>query len=214
MPCSATGIHGYDRAMPTIEQIRARLQGEPERAPLPALRNAAVAVVLRPQPRTRVPDLLFIRRAERRGDPWSGHMAFPGGHADAGDADLVATACRETSEEVGLDLARHGELVGGFEGMEAAPGGRPIGVRVTPFVFELTSSPAALALSDEVAGVVWAPLDALVRGDNHVERFRHGRTGAGLYPGYALDDEHFVWGLTYKLLHTFFARIAPDWRAP
>jgi len=199
--------------MATMEQIRARLRADALRVPVPGMRNAAVAVVLRPHQATRIPDLLFIRRAERVGDPWSGHMAFPGGHADAGDADLVATAQRETEEEVGLDLGRHGELVGSFEGLEAAPGGRPIGMRVTPFVFELKSQPE-LALSDEVAGVVWAPLDVLVRGDNHVERHRHGRSGAGLYPGYALDDEHFVWGLTYRLLHTFFAHIAPDWRAP
>ncbi len=55
-------------------------------------------------PDTRVTDLLFIRRAEKSGDPWSGHMAFPGGHMESSDASLLAAAIRETQEEIGLDL--------------------------------------------------------------------------------------------------------------
>src|SRR5262249_28795811 len=37
-------------------------------------------------------------------DPWSGHMAFPGGRVDPGDADARAAAERETLEELGLSL--------------------------------------------------------------------------------------------------------------
>src|SRR5512138_157863 len=66
----------------------------------PALRWAAVAVVLVPSPDA----VLLIRRAERPGDPWSGHMALPGGRRESGDADLVATAIREAAEELGLAL--------------------------------------------------------------------------------------------------------------
>src|SRR5512147_1099599 len=73
-------------------------------------RVAAVAAVLRQG--TDGVELLFIRRAKRRGDPWSGHMAWPGGKREAGDAGLVACAVRETREEVGLDLQAHGELIG------------------------------------------------------------------------------------------------------
>lgn len=52
------------------------------------------------------PEVLFIKRASRSGDRWTGHIAFPGGRQDPNDADDVATGIRETQEEVGLDLQR------------------------------------------------------------------------------------------------------------
>src|SRR5262245_25531983 len=66
-------------------------------------RQAAVAIVLHEA--ATGPEMLFIERAQRRGDPWSGHMAFPGGRVDSTDAHARAAAERETREEVGLDLA-------------------------------------------------------------------------------------------------------------
>ena len=49
-------------------------------------------------------DVLFIRRAEYEGDPWSGHIALPGGQVDPDDASPVHAACREVHEEVGVSL--------------------------------------------------------------------------------------------------------------
>jgi 8-oxo-dGTP pyrophosphatase MutT (NUDIX family) len=51
-------------------------------------------------------EILFIKRAGRVGDRWSGHTALPGGRRDPTDADDRAAAIRETKEEVGLDLTR------------------------------------------------------------------------------------------------------------
>ena len=64
--------------------------------PKHSARQAAVAVILRQfVGRT---EILFIKRADKKGDPWSGQMAFPGGHLDKADADLKAAAMRETEE--------------------------------------------------------------------------------------------------------------------
>lgn len=49
-------------------------------------------------------EVLLIKRATRRGDPWSGDVAFPGGHVETGETDVEA-AVRETMEEIGLDLS-------------------------------------------------------------------------------------------------------------
>ena len=59
------------------------------------------------------PEILFIKRAGRAGDRWSGHTALPGGRRDPLDADDRAAAIRETMEEVGLDLTRSDCLYAG-----------------------------------------------------------------------------------------------------
>src|SRR5688572_1073758 len=87
--------------------------------PAPAGRHAVVAAILRDSPAG--VEVLLIRRAEHEFDPWSGHMALPGGHGDAVDESLVATAVREVSEEVGLDLLEHAELLGRLPELVAFP---------------------------------------------------------------------------------------------
>src|ERR1017187_10973735 len=65
--------------------------------------EAAVAIVLARSPEE---SILLIRRAERQGDPWSGHWSFPGGRRDPQDPDLLHTALRELDEECGIRLER------------------------------------------------------------------------------------------------------------
>ena len=203
----------YHPGMITLPDIRHRLRThEPPGLPPPAgERRAAVAVILREH--AQGPEILFIRRAERNGDPWSGHMAFPGGHLDDVDATLTDTAVRETREEIGLDLERHGRLLGRIVHQDASPPSRPNGMLVAPFVFELDHTPQ-FELSDEVAGVVWTPLVPIARGERHTRQARHGRVGFGHFPGYLLEGDHFVWGLTYRMLHTFFEAVHPAWTPP
>ena len=59
------------------------------------------------------PEILFIKRASRNGDRWTGHIALPGGGRESADEDDCATSIRETKEEIGLDLtADHCMVVG------------------------------------------------------------------------------------------------------
>lgn len=51
------------------------------------------------------PEILFIRRAARKGDRWTSHVALPGGRRDPEDEDDRAAAIRECGEEVGLDIS-------------------------------------------------------------------------------------------------------------
>jgi len=72
--------------MPSIAEIRRRLEAHrPITHPVLGRRQAAVAMILRDA--GPVPEVLFIERASHPGDPWSGHMAFPGGRVDPGDSD-------------------------------------------------------------------------------------------------------------------------------
>ncbi len=153
---------------------------------------AAVAVVLVPSPDA----VLLIRRAERAGDPWSGHMALPGGRRDPADQDLVATAVRETFEEVGMRLDR-GDLLGGLDDVvPRTPVLPPIAVR--PFVFGLADQPE-LTPNPEVAGVRWVHLDHLLHPETYHSARLEIRGEPREFPAYRVD-ESIVWGMTERIL--------------
>lgn len=186
-----------------LDKVRARLAGRPRKQfEGEAQRRAAVAAILRKGPLET--ELLLIRRAEREGDPWSGHIALPGGHKAVEDADLLATARRETQEEVGLDLTQH-ELLGGLDEHAASAQGRFIGLVIAPFVFALRHA-AELRPNHEVADLLWAPLGRMARGEIDVvkELERDGRTVR--FPGFGVG-EHVVWGLTHRVLQSLFAAL-------
>ncbi len=157
---------------------------------------AAVALVLASGPDS----LLLIRRAERAGDPWSGQAGLPGGRHDPIDRDLLATAARETSEEVGLAL-EPGACIGVLD--DVAPRTRllpPIAVR--PFVFTVSSRPP-LALNPEIAAARWVPLDRL-RNPSAIRPYSITLRGElRTFPAYHVDDL-VVWGMTERILSGFF----------
>lgn len=113
------------------------------------------------------PECLFIKRAARVGDRWTSHVALPGGKRDPEDADDRATAIRETSEEIRLDLTDAGKVVsvGNLpERVVSTNLGRVPIMVLCPFVFlymtpgreEMEMQPA------EVASVHWVPLRVLL----------------------------------------------------
>lgn len=167
----------------------------------PALIWAAVAVVLVPAPDA----LLLIRRAERTGDPWSGHMALPGGRRAPDDPDLVTTAIREAGEEVGLQLPRH-TLLGSLDDVvPRTPVLPPIAIR--PYAFALPGR-LPLALNVEVAAARWVLLDRLLHRDTyHSVRLEISGESRDV-PAYELDDG-IVWGLTERILTPLLERLAP-----
>jgi 8-oxo-dGTP pyrophosphatase MutT (NUDIX family) len=186
-----------------LDAVRARLSGrQPKLFQGQAQRRAAVAAILRRGPLET--ELLLIRRAERAGDPWSGHIALPGGHESPGDPNLLATARRETREEVGLDLAEH-ELLGALDEHAASAQGRFIGLVIAPFVFALRRD-AELRPNYEVADLLWAPLGRMARGEIDVvkELERDGRLVS--FPGFGVG-EHVVWGLTHRVLQSLFGAV-------
>lgn len=173
-------------------------------------RQAAVAVIL--MPRNTDVDILFIKRAETPGDPWSGHMAFPGGHRDPEDADLRSAAVRETWEEIGVDL-NQADYLGALDHQQALPAALPLKMLIAPHVFELKAQPS-FRINHEVAEVTWGSLALLISGECHDTETRAVITGATAFGGYRLEQGHFVWGLTYRMLKSFFSTLDPDWMPP
>ena len=184
--------------MPTLEEIREAL-GSYEAVTVAAegKRVASVAIVLRDGERG--PEVLLIERATREGDPWSGHMAFPGGRMDDTDRDVQAAAVRETWEEVGVDLA-NAEVLGRIDDMEGqhAAASRMV---ISAFAFFIQAPGPLSLLNSEVEDAFWFPLASLLDPDVHVD-YPMKRFGMGNFPGLLVGtpERHVVWGLTYKFL--------------
>jgi len=190
--------------MPTIEGVRRALADHrPEERE--AQMRAAVAMILRPNA-AGDSDVLLIERASREGDPWSGHMAFPGGRQSPLDPEPRITAERETLEEVGLDL-RPAELLGRLGDLEGRQAGKRVGLVISAFVYHLPEPPPLVVASHEVESAFWVPLPELLDPARHVDyRFGH-ELGSLTMPGIRVGsaDPHVVWGLTYRFLETFLA---------
>ena len=150
-----------------FNQLMPHLQGyeKPDRAYGEVTRRAAVAIVLHEVDGELC--LLMIRRAQREGDPWSGHMAFPGGRRDPDDIDDRFCAIRETREEIALDLDALGSEVCALGEVNTGWRADRPEMLVAPFIYRVEQLPE-LDLNYEVDAVVSVPLRFLMDRSNRV----------------------------------------------
>ena len=183
-------------AEPGWDTIRKALEMRPPHMLTDAVSAwAAVALILR-QGRGGI-ELLFIERAHRSGDPWSGQIAFPGGRSAPGETDLIRTAIRETREEIGLELDGEAELLGELDRIRAGARLRLFDLAIAPYVFRIDQE-AALELGDEVQQVHWLALaDLLDPRCQSVHEYR-GEGQAVSFPCLRIEPV-VVWGLTYRI---------------
>jgi 8-oxo-dGTP pyrophosphatase MutT (NUDIX family) len=174
-----------------IESLATRITLGDGRPPADGKRRAAVAVVLHDEPSPRV---LLMKRAEREGDPWSGHVSFPGGRREPTDRDLVHTAIRETREELGIDL-EGARLLGSLPAIHPIRSG-PNGVEVTPFVFA-TSAALEPVCGPEALSAFWLPIDLAVSGALD-STYVYPDTQM-TFPSWTFEG-HVIWGLTRRIL--------------
>lgn len=196
---------------PFTERLLSRLiVGERTRPPDDGRKRAAVAVLLHdpvgqsesgplqfgepPDPR-----VLLMKRVERVGDPWSGHISLPGGRHDARDPDLLATAIRETHEELNIDLTG-ARVVGRLPPLSPLTSG-PNGMEVTPFVF-VTHAAVEPQPGPEAESAFWLPIQLASSGaldDTYVYPGTN-RT----FPSWRYES-HTIWGLTWRILGDLLA---------
>ncbi len=194
-----------------IERLRAALrhggsdpvEGLPERA-------ASVAVVLH-----RVGEelgLLWIERAENPEDPWSGHMGFPGGKAEEGDASTLDTAVREAREELGLVLpgeAWLGELTPHpvYDRRGLAP------FRLVAHAFWLESLPALTLDPAEVARVHRIGLSYMVDPGHRTSVELVWKEQKLTFPAIRFQEKR-IWGLSYRVLVDLLGRLSREGLGP
>ena len=150
-------------------------------------------------------EVLFIERSAKKSDPWSGQMAFPGGRTSPTDADSVATAIRETKEELDIDLSGT-QVLGRLSDLEGGPRGSRQRLRVTPHLFWMSGRRPTITLNHEVAAAIWVPVEQLVDKKRYVD-YPYPPLGSDLWPGIAVEGERIIWGLTLRMLVDLFIRL-------
>ncbi len=172
--------------------------------------HAAVTLLIRPpggdlsiDPTGDSAEILFIKRAVRAGDPWSGHLAFPGGRAEERDSTLLEIAMREASEEVGIDARQGGRVLGRL------PTLRPLSARipsitVTPFIALAPPGAVPHPQPEEVEAAFWMPLRALRKSGRSATVRWETRDGARELPAFP-SPQGPIWGITERILSQFLA---------
>jgi 8-oxo-dGTP pyrophosphatase MutT (NUDIX family) len=196
-------MHGEEKlaailSHPKIARLRESLAA---RQPVEAedeagVRKAAVALIFRAG-NGGLPELLFIKRADYPGDPWSGQVAFPGGREESGDHSLQETAARETREETGIDLDREGMVIGVLDDLRPRTVRLPA-VVVRPYV-AVVERTEPLELSSEVAFAFWIPFGALADKESWREDTVFAR-GMQINARVFRHEEHVIWGMTERIL--------------
>jgi len=156
--------------------------------------EAAVAILRTGEPSDA---LLFIRRAERVGDPWSGHWSFPGGRRDSRDRDLLETALRELAEECGIVLTAANLA----SELPPRPVGRRVGMSmmVAPFVFSVEQELPATLDEREAVEALWTPVRVLRDPRRHTLQSVPGMPPEMQFPAIDLNGVP-LWGFTYQLV--------------
>ena len=185
-----------------LRELVDRLSGRPEHGREPELRDghrqAAVSLILRASAELEV---LLIKRAESERDPWSGHVALPGGRRDPEDANLRGTAVRETAEETGVKLSSSGWSLGRLgQVVPSHPTLPPI--TITPYVFGVPEMIEAHANSAEVDRILWVGLPVLLDPKTLGTTTIVLPEGPADFPCYWVDGDA-IWGLTFRILSEF-----------
>ena len=189
----------------TASEILERLRSQdlvPLRLPS-HYRQAAVAVILR-ESRDGL-RMLFIQRTAHPGDPWSGHMAFPGGRVDPEDESPLAAARRETMEEVGIFLEdRH--YVAPVQEIQASARGSRMELIVFPFVFYWDGDSELIHAADEVAATVWVPVDLVLDQTRHTT-FMNQYEDKTVQMNCIEYEGYRIWGMTYRMIQNLIAAV-------
>ena len=157
--------------------------------------NAAVVVLLRATNQDF--QVLFVKRAEKSGDPWSGQTALPGGKRDPEDRNLKETVVRETLEETRINLFEGCRFLGAMEPVRSTQ--KPE-MKILPFVV-LQEKEQAIKLNEELTEYFWTPLKELAKHKGTV-KFSFGE-----YQAYIIEN-HIIWGLTHKIMNNLLSLIS------
>lgn len=145
--------------------------------------------------------MLFIKRPDNANDPFSGHIAFPGGKLREEDGTKLDAAIRETLEEVGVNIQAAGRVLGSLD--DVNPNNpRAANIIVTPYVSFLPEDVELRPCEYEVEAALWIPVTHLTDENNFLIRLREreGRKKEDYVYSYG---KYIIWGMTGRILRQF-----------
>lgn len=164
-------------------------------------KKASVATIIRIN-NHKPPDLLFIKRAERIDDPWSGHIAFPGGKVDEEkNEDWLTAAYREVFEEIGVNLEESASLIGALNDIKTQKHGKMYPMVIRPFVFILEKD-IMFSINTEVDECFWIPLTHIVSKESH-KHFEYSWQGNIVTLPCIYYNNYKIWGITHLMISNF-----------
>lgn len=167
--------------------------------------HACVAIILRGDSFKNL-EIGLIQRAHRPDDRWSGQIAFPGGRKEPQDQSDIATAQRETLEEIGLQLSLE-ELVGRINDIQARKAGHLLEFYIRPVVFYINREPTLNLQASEVADFFWISVSTLLDPNSQITYQLQHELRAVELPGISLGREVPLWGLTYMMIQDLLMRL-------
>jgi 8-oxo-dGTP pyrophosphatase MutT (NUDIX family) len=195
------------------ERLKHALPGEPARLKMRARHVDGLQIKFPPKINPKVGAVLIllyqksgqwyfplIRRAEYDG-VHGGQMALPGGKIEESDMDLVATAVRESEEEVGID-GRRVEVLGQLDPFWVGASN----YEILPVIGYTSNVPQFVPEPSEVAEVVEAPVSEFLDPNNRKEKEIKVRDFPLIAPYFDVSS-HFVWGATAMILNEFITII-------
>ncbi len=167
-------------------KLAAKARREPEKAA--ASRRAGVLVPL--FVRETMLWVVFTRRTDTV-EHHRGQISFPGGAEEPEDGNLLATALRETREELGI-RPEHARLLGSLSPIVTVTD-----FYVAPFVAAIPQPYVFEPAESEIAEVVEVPVAALRDPAIREERVLPGRDEPVLFYRHG---SHVIWGATARIL--------------
>ena len=179
------------------ERLAATLDPDPAPDLPPDTRFASVLLPLVASPQ---PSLIFTVRSEHL-SRHAGEISFPGGLQHEEDANLEATALRETEEELGIRRSAV-EVIGALSPVHTFVSG----ILIVPFVGVLSIRPELSPNAAEIAEVLEYTIEELADAEGTVEFPRDGH----VYRGFAYEmGPNTIWGATAMILHEMLERSDP-----
>ena len=146
-------------------------------------------------------EIIMIKRAERKEDPWSGHIGFPGGREEKSDMlNPLKTAIRETCEEIGIQL-KESNFVRGLTPLLPDKDFKGYKLELWPFLFEVNNINNLNIDPNEVDQIIRLPLTKIVPKLDLQDREFTVLSGKKMVlPCLNLNEKHVVWGLSLMII--------------
>jgi len=180
-----------------LQKIRAHLRGSLASGFAPSSRDAAV---LMPIMESQKGPLLVLTRRAAHMNTHANEVAFPGGKVEPEDKSLIATALRESFEEIALPVD-HVEVIGAMKSATSKHG-----LTVTPFIGVVPEGVGLLANRNELESIFYVPLQFFM--DNPPTGVYEVMHQGHLYHAACYDYEGYViWGLTAYFIADLFNQV-------